>query len=304
MNNTNTLANVHLGKTSTGEVMPIYVTPKHIDTSLLVSVPRSLNRVDYNLYEDSLPFIGVDVWNGYEFSTLLNSGVPINGVVKIIYSSNSAAIVESKSLKLYLNSFNMECMGSSPESAISSSIFRIEKDLSLLLQTDIQCNIFLTSQDNTTETNMISSFNLLKPKNEKFNVYKESSCLLTGNKSDKYRNITIRSDLLRSNCRVTNQPDWGDVYIAYRGRYDIDVNSILTYIISLRTENHFHEEICEMIYKRLWDKFNPEKLFVACLYTRRGGIDINPIRASSVDLYKYASNLTNIYELSNKTMRQ
>jgi 7-cyano-7-deazaguanine reductase len=90
--------------------------------------------------------------------------------------------------------------------------------------------------------------------------------------------------LLRSNCRVTNQPDWGDIYIYMAGDTTPTHASILQYIVSLRGENHFHEEICECVYKRLIDKFNPKHIAVGCFYTRRGGIDINPVRASSEDL--------------------
>jgi len=114
-----------------------------------------------------------------------------------------------------------------------------------------------------------------------------------------------RSAVLRSNCRVTNQPDWGDVYIAIKGEKTVTPESLLQYIVSMRKENHFHEEICECIYKRLYDLVNPDELFVACLYTRRGGIDINPLRASSREvMYKYGSGLTDAYTINFKTLRQ
>ena len=86
--------------------------------------------------------------------------------------------------------------------------------------------------------------------------------------------------LLRSNCRVTNQPDWGDVFIKMKGKKLPSADSLAKYIVSHRTVSHFHEEICEMVYKHLTDAYQPEQLMVACLYTRRGGLDINPIRAS------------------------
>ena len=92
--------------------------------------------------------------------------------------------------------------------------------------------------------------------------------------------LKVRSSLLRSNCRVTNQPDWGDVFIYIKGDKVPTYESIAKYIVSHRTVSHFHEEICEMIYAHLTEAFAPEQLMVACLYTRRGGIDINPIRAS------------------------
>lgn len=110
---------------------------------------------------------------------------------------------------------------------------------------------------------------------------------------------------MRSNCRVTNQPDWGDVYIYMDSDYVPTLESLLQYIVSMRKENHFHEEICECIYKRLYDKFNPAELFVACLYTRRGGIDINPARASSNHLLsKFSYNMMSPGIRVKKTMRQ
>jgi 7-cyano-7-deazaguanine reductase len=113
------------------------------------------------------------------------------------------------------------------------------------------------------------------------------------------------SSVLRSNCRVTNQPDWGDVYIVINSTMTVTPESLLQYIVSMRKENHFHEEITECIYKRLWDLLEPKELLVACLYTRRGGIDINPVRAShqgTVD--KFAHYLYDDTILNSKTLRQ
>jgi 7-cyano-7-deazaguanine reductase len=112
-----------------------------------------------------------------------------------------------------------------------------------------------------------------------------------------------RSHSLRSNCRVTNQPDWGDVYVHIKGSKAVTPESLLQYIISMRKENHFHEEICECIYKRLWDLLQPEELLVACLYTRRGGIDINPVRASNYPLLGHAP-IIDAYNFCTKTARQ
>jgi 7-cyano-7-deazaguanine reductase len=103
---------------------------------------------------------------------------------------------------------------------------------------------------------------------------------------------------------VTNQPDWGDVYIHIKGEKAVTPESLLQYIVSMRKENHFHEEIAECIYKRLFDLLQPEELFVACLYTRRGGIDINPVRASNNRvLYKYG-NIADVTNFCTKTARQ
>ena len=137
-----------------------------------------------------------------------------------------------------------------------------------------------------------------------FNNYNESSDILEVIPSDN-RPVHWRSYSLRSNCRVTNQPDWGDVFIHIKGDSTVTPESLLKYIVSMRKENHFHEEICECIYKRLLDLLQPEELLVTCLYTRRGGIDINPTRASSNEvLYKVAGNLIEAYNACEKTARQ
>ena len=103
----NKLVGVHLCKAGDGTAVKPYVTPDNVDATLLVSVPRILNRTAYNIDEDKLPFVGTDAWNAYEFSTLLTNGFPVSGWLKFTYSSDSPNIVESKSVKLYLNSFNM-----------------------------------------------------------------------------------------------------------------------------------------------------------------------------------------------------
>ena len=97
-------------------------------------------------------------------------------------------------------------------------------------------------------------------------------------------NLNVMSSLLKSNCRVTSQPDWGDVFIHIEGSWLPGLKELIEYIVSFRDENHFHEEICETIYKRLYDRFSPRELMVACLYARRGGWDINPVRANKIDL--------------------
>ena len=135
-----------------------------------------------------------------------------------------------------------------------------------------------------------------------FSHYLETPELLKGNLTKEIHEYNFRSDLLRSNCRVTNQPDWGDLFVRISTKYEIDLSSVVSYLVSFRKENHFHEEVVEMIYKRLKDIFNPEKLVIAAMYTRRGGIDINPIRASHAELVD-AAFLSTTSRLA-KTLRQ
>jgi 7-cyano-7-deazaguanine reductase len=117
-----------------------------------------------------------------------------------------------------------------------------------------------------------------------FTQFKENPALLKSKNSDNMLEYRFFTDLLRSNCRVTNQPDWGDLFVRISTKQEIELGSVMEYLVSFRQENHFHEEVVEMIYKRFNDIFKPEKLMVAAMYTRRGGIDINPIRASHTEL--------------------
>ena len=130
------IASVHLGKAGDGSVVKPYVTPDNIDASLLVGIPRHLNRTVYNIDDNDLPFVGYDTWNCYEFSTLTTNGFPVCGVIRCVYPSDSPNIVESKSLKLYMNSFNMARLGDTVTEVIDEVVDIIYKDLSKVLGVD------------------------------------------------------------------------------------------------------------------------------------------------------------------------
>ena len=137
-----------------------------------------------------------------------------------------------------------------------------------------------------------------------FDVYNESEEILEVSEEDD-EDMWVWTPSLRSNCRVTNQPDWGDVYIYMKGASLPSDTSLLKYIVSMRKENHFHEEICETIYKRLHDALSPEELVVTCLYARRGGIDINPVRASNTALIaRECQDLVDPFVMHVKTAKQ
>ena len=301
------IASVHLGKAGDGSVVKPYVTPDEVDPSLLVGVPRVLNRTAYEIDEEDLPFEGSDTWNCYEFSTLTNNGFPVSGLLRIIYTSDSPNIVESKSLKLYLNSFNMMKNGETIDEVTLNIENRVYEDLSACLGHEGVDVALMTESDmvrKPIDGDFVQVEKYVDPTKITFDQFNESPNTLEVVDSDGYPKLW-RSSVLRSNCRVTNQPDWGDVYIAIKGEKTITPESLLQYIVSMRKENHFHEEICECIYKRLHDLVNPDELFVACLYTRRGGIDINPLRASSREvMYKYGAGLTDPYSVNIKTLRQ
>lgn len=308
-NDIESIASVHLGKAGDGTVVKPYITPDVVDTSLLVGIPRVLNRTAYGIDESNLPFEGFDAWNCYEFSTLTNNGFPVTGLLKIVYNSDSPRIVESKSLKLYLNSFNMMHNGKTVIEVVKNIEEKIFEDLVPILgTTELQVKLIFA---NTAAVAPITGYfdtleNEMDPSTIVFDQYNESPDIFV---LENFHSAIIserwHSSVLRSNCRVTNQPDWGDVFIAMKTGQTVTPESMLQYIVSMRKENHFHEEIAECIYKRLYDLLNPEELFVACLYSRRGGIDINPVRASSYEVYlRYASNLFNANTPTIKTLKQ
>jgi len=261
-------------------------TPERYDASLLFRIPRAENREQYGIDEEQLPFVGFDVWNCYELSFLTNNGFPVSRVMKMIYSSGSRFLVESKSLKLYLNAFNMDCFGKTVADAEKLVAEIISQDLSNLLETEVKVILFdVDSQEMEAfptfkYADLSRMVSVEKQESMAFTLYVESPELLQCKPSVGLHDYVFRTDLLRSNCRVTNQPDWGDLFIQMSARCELDLSSVMAYLVSFRKENHFHEEVVEMIYKRFSDCFQPDQLMVAAMYTRRGGIDINPIRVS------------------------
>ena len=283
MDNTN--ISKHLGKTS--EYKAVY------DSSLLVREPRSSNRVHLEIDDNDLPFVGFDTWNAYEVSCLLQNGTPIAVVAKIVYDCKSKYIVESKSLKLYLNTFNMTKLNVVDTKAACQELQdTIQADLSNLLEINVSVSIATNREvfRNSINSNAFATWKLDKYVTLEENarvecdVFLETPSLLKYIQEPVSEGRYLHSSLLKSNCRVTQQPDWGDVFIYYKSDKEVTKASLLQYIVSFRDECHFHEEICETIFKRLQQVLNPEELLVKCLYARRGGIDINPQRATSVEL--------------------
>lgn len=249
---------------------------------ILVAVPRRLNREIYQIDSPASLFCGYDAWHAYEAGFLNGNGMPVAGILKLVYPASSEYLVESKSLKLYLGSFQMTPLGKGTAEGISLYTDRIQKDLSHLLQAEVKACFF--PHPVRREMSDFHNYSILEndPRAEEtvFSVYQERPGLLQQNRPVSGVELKIGSHLLKSNCKITRQPDWGSVYIRIKGKVLPDEMGLLQYLVSLRNENHFHEEICEMIYKRLMDFYQPEILMVACLYTRRGGIDICPVRAN------------------------
>jgi len=276
--------------------------PQQYTPEILVAVPRHFNREQYQLDANSLPFIGYDAWHGYELSFLTNKGLPVTGLLKVVYSATNPSIVESKSFKLYLNSFNMHRFGNTANEGLSLVLGAIKKDLSQLLETEVNVGFFKTKHINSTCD--FTDYEILEENagvdNISFDHFTEAPHLLST--SEGGGSLQIATHLLRSNCKITHQPDWGSTFIYIKSQQLPSKEGLLKYLVSIRNENHFHEEICEMIYKRLWDTFRPEELSTTCIYTRRGGIDICPTRASHQHLLPQY--LIDVEQLSSKLLRQ
>ena len=266
------IAGKHLGKVGGAGYSDQY------NPELLVKIPRYLNREGYGL--TGKEFKGVDVWNCYEVSAITTKGQPVAGMLKIVCPSDSENHVESKSIKLYLNSFNMTKIGDNAADCISGIEARVKRDLDELLDTNTTVS-FYASEFETEPLSFSEEFldlgDLTNLDEIDFTAFKSDASQL---ESGEGTSLRVRSNLLRSNCRVTNQPDWGDVFIHIEGEDIPSAESLARYIVSHRTVSHFHEEICEMVFAHLTERFKPEQLMVSCLYTRRGGLDINPIRAT------------------------
>lgn len=269
---TDEIASKFLGKRVIGS--------ENYDPSLLVAIPREENRRQYDLQNDNLPFCGWDVWHAYEFSSMSENGVPVTRLMKLKYSCNSEFLVESKSLKLYLNSFNMSRFGKDVSECLEICKTKIEKDLSEKLQTNVEINFV---ENSAQKVDIFENFQNIMQFVDENNLivekFKEAPEVLKVEALDKIKEYYLTFDSLRSNCRVTHQPDFGDLYLYYQSKKHISEESIVKYLSSFRSEFHFHEECCEMIFKRLYDILDAgDKLFVCALYTRRGGIDICPSR--------------------------
>ncbi len=240
------------------------------DKTLLVGIPRTLARSQIGI-DNNVNFNGYDIWNCYEISWLNRVGKPEVRVMRFIVPCSSENIIESKSVKLYLNSFN----GS--KFADENEVMKLMKqDFSDVAGLSIDISMFKL-EDISGEK--LQNFDGESIDNEEINVddYNINNQLLRT--ENQIVAETLYSNLLKSNCLVTNQPDWASVYINYKGP-KICRKSLLKYVISFRNQNEFHEQCVEHIYSDIMQKCKPAELIVYAKYTRRGGVDINPYRSS------------------------
>jgi 7-cyano-7-deazaguanine reductase len=221
---------------------------------------------------DPLPFFGFDLWHHYEVSWLNHKGKPVVAMAEICYDCHTPSIIESKSMKLYFNSFNNT---SFPD--VETLRATIEKDISSKVGGTVSVNITpLTTIQNTSYHAHFEGI-CLDELDIDCNEYMVNRSFLH-TESDVVDEV-LHSNLLKSNCLVTNQPDWGSVQIAYKGK-KINHIGLLRYIVSFRNHNEFHEQCIERIFMDILRECQPEELTVYGRYTRRGGLDINPFRST------------------------
>ena len=243
------------------------------DRTLLQPVPRRLNRDQLNITATQPFTIGADIWTAYEISWLNPKGVPQVAIADVSIDFRSENLIESKSFKLYLNSFNQ-------------TTFADFADVQQTLQRDLQdcaqgeVNVRLNSlADYTAQPIATLSGECIDAQDIEVRDYAFNAALLNHCTGDHLVEERLVSHLLKSNCLITQQPDWGSLQIHYVGK-QINREQLLRYIISFRQHNEFHEQCVERIFCDIMQYAKPEKLTVYARYTRRGGLDINPYRSN------------------------
>jgi 7-cyano-7-deazaguanine reductase len=251
---------------------------------LLFAMPRAEQRAALGI-TGTLPFFGMDVWNAYEMSWLNLRGKPQVGIATLHVPADSPSIVESKSMKLYMNSLNQLRVAGAD--AVQSLL---QADLSAAFGAPVQ--VMLSTSESFGQTLMGELEGLLLDRLDiEVNDYQPNPARLKASTDAPPVQETLVSHLLKSNCPVTNQPDWASVQIRYAGPA-IDQAALLTYLIGFRQHQEFHEHCVERIFMDLLTTCKPTKLMVLARYTRRGGIDINPWR-SNFSLSKMPLNARN-----------
>ena len=241
--------------------------PRGYDPSLLFPIPRSHGRAGLGIADgDALPFAGADRWHAYELGWLDARGKPMVATATITVPAGSPRLIESKSLKLYLNSLNTERFDSA-----DIVHARIAADLSRAADATVAVEFGLPPMATRDDAVVIDALDI------DCDTYDAPRPEFLAADAGDVVDETLRSDLLKSNCPVTGQPDWASVRIAYRGPR-IDCAGLLRYLVSFREHAEFHEQCVERIFVDLLARCGPRALAVEARYTRRGGLDINPWR--------------------------
>ncbi len=255
-----------LGKQTGGS--PIY------DPRLLFPIPRASGRTALGLDDASLPFYGVDIWNAYEMSWLDPRGKPQVAMAEFRVPASSPNLIESKSLKLYLNSFNAMRYAD-----LESVQGLLRDDLSQAAGSVVEVSLSKLGASTQSVLATLEGFNIDDLDIEINHYGPPRADLLCVVEEAKPVEEILVSNLLKSNCPVTGQPDWATVQIEYVGR-PIDRAALLRYLVSFRDHDDFHEQCVERIFRDVHSRCAPEQLTVVARYTRRGGLDINPWRSN------------------------
>jgi 7-cyano-7-deazaguanine reductase len=248
------------------------------DASLLFPLPRLTKRAEIGL-PDAIPFLGADLWTAFELSWLNLRGKPQVALAHFTIPCETPHIIESKSFKLYLNSFN-----NSRFADAAAVLARLRADIGEAVWRgsetpgSVGARLLSPEQFDREAVQELDGLSLDRLDIE-CTRYTPAPELLRADTSQAPVTEVLTSNLLKSNCLVTGQPDWGSVRIAYSG-HQIDQEGLLQYLVSFRNHNEFHEQCVERIYMDIWTRCKPTKLTVYARYTRRGGLDINPLRTS------------------------
>ena len=238
----------------------------------LFAIPREAKRKEIGIDSINLPFYGFDCWNHYEVSWLNKNGKPMVAIAEIIYDCTTPFLIESKSLKLYFNSFNNAQFTDSEELRTTA-----ERDISKRLGGSVHIKIQSLAEKELSQIHPGPQGICIDELDITCSDYLVNPAFLSVGTD--FVNETLYSNILKSNCLVTHQPDWGTVQITYSG-LQINKEGLLKYIVSFRNHNEFHEQCMERIFIDILTLCKPEKLTVYGRYTRRGGLDINPYRST------------------------
>lgn len=241
---------------------------------LLFPISRETKWAELGLNGQHLPYQGVDIWTCYELSWLLPSGKPVVAIAEFSIPANSPNIIESKSFKLYLNSLNQSVFEST--ASLENTLI---KDLSAVAGAPVQVQV--RSLDTVTAEGIAPLAGQCVDDLEiQVSDYAHPKPELLRCNTGKHVSATLYSHLLKSNCPVTGQPDWGTLVVEYQGP-ELDPASLLAYVVSFRQHQDFHEQCVERVFLDLLKLLNPVHLCVYARYVRRGGLDINPYRSTS-----------------------
>ena len=243
------------------------------DRTLLQPVPRRLNRDQLNITATQPFTIGADIWTAYEISWLNPKGVPQVAIADVSIDFRSENLIESKSFKLYLNSFNQTAFADFADVQQT-----LQRDLQDCAQGEVKVRLNSLA-DYTAQPIVALSGDCIDAQDIEVRDYAFNAALLNHCTGEHLVEETLVSHLLKSNCLITQQPDWGSLQIHYVGK-QINREQLLRYIISFRQHNEFHEQCVERIFCDLMQYAKPEKLTVYARYSRRGGLDINPYRSN------------------------